>query len=204
MNKRGSRALRRSENADSRPQILIFTEGIKTEPIYLLALARAHRARVLIEFGNFNGAPMPLVKHAANHKRREEKDARRGRGKAHDEIWCVFDRDEHPYVEDAMETARVNDIKVAHSNPCIELWFALHFTDQTAHVDRHSAQGLAKAHLDCDKVLSPAACGSLLKNYEAARRRAQRLDVKHAGDGSPLLSNPSSSLWTLVDQIRGD
>lgn len=42
----------------------------------------------------------------------------------------------------------------------------------------------------------------LAPNYELARQRAQALDNKHAGDGSPEGSNPSSRLWKIIDSIQ--
>jgi hypothetical protein len=57
--------------------------------------------------------------------------------------------------------------------------------------------------LGCEKVPTVGALIELVDRYEDARRRAQALDRKHELDGSPSLSNPSSSLWCLVDQIRG-
>jgi hypothetical protein len=82
--------------------------------------------------------------------------------------------------------AAQHNIHVALSNPCLEVWFLLHFGDQNGFIDRHAAQGQAEAVLHCSKSLS----------------RAIRLDAKHEADGSPPGSNPSSGMWRLVDMIR--
>ena len=113
----------------------------------------------------------------------------------------MFDIDEHPRVDQALQLAASSQISIAVTNPCIELWFLLHFQDQTADLHRHKAQEISSDLLGCAKVPTAAALIELVGCYEDARRRAQALDRKHEMDGSPPRSNPSSSLWCLVDEI---
>jgi hypothetical protein len=50
-----------------------------------------------------------------------------------DEFWCVFDVEwpiNHPNLHDALDRARRNDIQLAISNPCFELWLILEMQDQ--------------------------------------------------------------------------
>lgn len=42
----------------------------------------------------------------------------------------------------------------------------------------------------------------LVANYGTARARAQALEAKHLGGGSPQPWNPHSSVWRLVDVIK--
>lgn len=168
---------RQPSSAAQRRQILVFTEGAKTEPGYLLDVYRRNRERVIVTVSSFHGAPLSLVRAAVRQRRAHELDQRRGRGAAYDEYWCMFDVDEHPGIPEALGLARSHEIRIAVSNPCIELWFLLHFIDQTA-------------------LELLAAC------HEAARIRAKNLEKKHEGDGSPGQSNPSSSAWRIVDAIR--
>lgn len=184
-------------------QLLVFTEGERTEDGYLVHWRRAYRDAVLVTVDDFHGAPLSLVNHAVQAKRDEARDAARGRGRPHDEVWCVFDRDQHPNIPEALDKATANGIGIVLSNPCIELWFVLHFADQTAHMERGEAQRLSRELLGCDKALTGAALATLTSRYEDAKRRAEELDRKHAGDGSPRYSNPSSNMWRLVDRIRG-
>ena len=60
---------------------------------------------------------MTVVDQAVEQKRHEAREARRGRGRASDEYWCVFDVDQHPNLERAVEKALANGIGVAVSNP---------------------------------------------------------------------------------------
>ena len=204
MNARHPRpALGRRRTTPRRRELLVFTEGERTEDGYLVHWRRAYRDRVLVTIDDFHGTPLSLVDRAAEAKRREARDERKGRGRAHDEVWCMFDNDEHPNIAEALDKAAGNGIGVVLSNPCIELWFVLHFADQTAHIERGDAQRLSRQLLGCDKVLTGPALATLSDRYDDAKQRAQRLDVKHTGDGSPPHSNPSSNTWKLVDRIRG-
>jgi RloB-like protein len=184
------------------PSILIFTEGSKTEPIYLTHWQRLHRDRVRVVFDAFHGAPLQLVEHAAIRRAEELRRARRGLADAHDEYWCVFDVDEHPNIGRAVDLAAANGVSVAVTNPCIEMWFLLHFHDHAAAIDRGDAQRKSSDLLGCGKVPTQAALKDLVDRYEEARRRARALDGKHALDGSPPRSNPSSGVWRLIDRIR--
>lgn len=142
------------------------------------------------------------MQHAIEAKRTDAQEAKRGRGRPHDEIWCVFDRDEHPNFAQAVDLASRHGIKLAISNPCVELWFILHFENQNTYLERQVAQHRAAELLGCSKVLNDAALTALTNRYEHARKRAIKLDEKHAGDGSPAVTNPSSGIWRLIDLMR--
>lgn len=186
----------------NRRELLIFVEGEVTEEDYLRHWHRRFRATINIEIHEFHGTPLALVERAVDSKKENEKLEKRRRGRAHDEVWCVFDVDAHPYVDEARRLAQTHGVKLAISNPCIELWFLLHFHDQTAHIDRRAVQKEAKKHLACGKSLSEEALGSLDDRFDLAKLRAQRLDEKHRGDQTPLPGNPSSDMWRVVDSIR--
>jgi hypothetical protein len=199
---RGGPLRRRVTGTAIRKELLVFVEGLQTEEVYLVGWHRRHRDSVQVTIDEFRGGPLQLVERAVAAKRAELRDAKRNRGRPHDQIWCVFDRDEHPNFAMAMDLARRNDVSVAVSNPCLELWFLLHFQDQTGFIHRHDAQRQAEDHLRCTKVLTPDALAALAEHYDEAKGRAIRLDEKHHGDNSPPGSNPSSGMWKLVDEIR--
>lgn len=180
----------------------MFTEGERTEDGYLVHWRRAYRDRVLVTIDAFHGAPLSLVEHAVAAKRQEAREEHRGRGRAHDEVWCVFDRDQHPNIPEALDRAAVNGVGAVLSNPCIELWFVLHFVDQTAHIERGEAQHLSRQLLNSDKVLTGSALNALAARYDDAKQRARQLDAKHHNDGSPPRSNPSTNVWELIDRIH--
>ncbi len=171
-----------------------------TEEGYLLHYWRLNRRAVTVEIDEFHGTPLALVRRAAKAKRQNERATSR-RGRAHDEVWCIFDVDDHPQLAEALLLAREHGIFLAISNPCIELWFLLHFEDRAAYTERQQAQSLAKSQLGCGKRLDNAALVTLQEGFEKAKERAQRLDEKHEGDGSGANANPSSGAWRLVDSI---
>lgn len=193
---------RRVSAAALRRDLLVFVEGLRTEEMYLIEWHRRYRDRVLVTIDPYRAGPLQLVERAVEVQRAEAYEVRRGRGRAHDQVWCVFDRDEHPNFESAVDLAMRHGIHLAMSNPCIELWFLLHFEDQAAFIDRRDAQARAEKVLSCSKVLSRAALEALTDRYDEAKSRAVGLDEKHHGDGSPPGSNPSSGLWRIVDQVR--
>ncbi len=182
-------------------QICVFTEGKATEPDYIQHWSREHRQTVKVVIDKFHGGPLQLVDRAIKRRTSEQHEARRGRGEAFDEYWCVFGRDEHQNFDLAVIRAVSNGIGIAHSNPCIELWFMLHFSDQTSFIDRHDAQRASKKLLGCEKRLTPQALKELQAEFCTARCRAQALNNKHHLDGSAPRSNPSSDVWRLITSI---
>jgi hypothetical protein len=194
-----------TERSDvNRAQLLVFVEGLRTEVQYINFWYRMNRAQVLVEIDEHHGTPMTLVEAALDARRTEQREERRNRGKAHDEYWCVFDRDEHPQFDEAIKPARENGIGIAMSNPCLELWFVGHFADHTAHVERDVIQRCAAEHLGCGKSLTAAALAKLAESgrYDAAKKRALGMDARHEGDGSSPGTNPSSTMHVLVDRFR--
>ena len=68
-------------------------------------------------------SPAEMVKEAARILALDEL-----KGTTLREVWCVFDRDRHPSYQEAFELASRNRrIRLCWSNPCIELWFLMHF-----------------------------------------------------------------------------
>lgn len=181
--------------------IRVHTEGRVTEPKYLEQLARRHRDRIRIVLGESGAVPMTLVDQACRDV--DDNRSRRREDPLYDEIWCVFDVDEHPNVKGAIARARQKGVQLAISNPCFELWLILHLRDQTAHIDRHDAQRLANQHGIIEgKEVRSEMFDQLEDRYEEARQRARMLDRKHDGDGSPPGSNPSTGVWRLIESIR--
>ena len=181
--------------------IRVLTEGRVTEPDYLRRWARLNRGRVHVDFFDAGKTPEVLVRRAKDCVRR---NPRSKRADPHfDEIWCVFDTDEHRHLSQAVDDARQSEIEVSVSNPCIELWLVLHARDQTAHIHRHEVQRLSKKlGLTDGKKIADAAWGALVEAFETAKQRAQTLDERHSGNGSPRRSNPSTDLWRLVEQLN--
>jgi hypothetical protein len=135
------------------------------------------------------------LKDAAERKAKRSKDD----NLRYDEVWCVFDIDEHPGVSEAKQQARDNGIEVAISNPCFELWILLHFRDQRAHIDRAAVQRECANYLPRFEKKVPFAAVHL--NYSDALRRASDLDAWQQSRGSEG-ANPSTGVHRLTEKIK--
>lgn len=96
----------------------IYCEGIKTEPAYFKAL-RSQFSRVQLEVIPVGGDPMHVARKAIEHRRR----SRRGRQSSFeetDQVWAVFDRDNHATHATALDACRRAGVHVASSDPCFD------------------------------------------------------------------------------------
>ncbi|MEV0619447.1 RloB family protein [Nonomuraea sp. NPDC050404] len=141
----------------NRRTLHVYTEGAKTEVLYLQHWYRLFRDKVIVTIDDFHGVPHSLVCAASDRKRADQREEKRGRGRAFDEYWCMFDVDEFPNLPQTYQLAAQHQINIVVSNPCVELWFMLHFQEQTAAIERGLAQTLSKKYLSCDKTLTPRA-----------------------------------------------
>jgi hypothetical protein len=187
---------------EPKPTILVLSEGEVTEPQYLDGfIGSCRNPRVKVEIIGGAGVPKTVVKAAKDRKRENEERAERERDDnlRYDQVWCVFDIDDHPNVSDAKQMARDNGIRLAVSNPCIELWLFLHFADQPGMRHRHDLKKMMERHIPgYDKHVK-------FKDYEQgygdAVRRAKRLDDDALQDGEEG-RNPSTGFWQLTEEIR--
>jgi len=194
---------RRPAFRDPKPTILVISEGDATEPEYLHGFRDACRnPRVTIEVANEHGVPMTLVRIAKEYK--EEASIRAAREKdenlAYDSVWCVFDIDDHPDIGAAKEMARDNDIRLAISNPCIELWLLLHFRENPGMQSRATMKKKLKEYVpQYDKHVDNALYAA---GYPQAVARASKMD-KDAKDAGEPHRNPTTGVHELTELIRG-
>ena len=185
--------------------VLVFCEGRRTEPDYLRALKQQPEVRdvasvdIQISQKTTGSVPLTLVKAAAEARERSFDE----KGEV-DEVWCLFDIEwpkNHPNLPEALNLAKARDIRIAYSNPCFELWLALHFSDQTAWIDTNAATGLRRSHDgSSDKGVDS---GKYMPRRADAARRARLLEEKHLGDGTNFpRDNPSSGMHKFLDAIE--
>lgn len=201
---RNRRAARRADPREVRPLILVVTEGKVTEPQYLSGLVRACRnPRVRVEVSGEHGVPRTLVEHAKDRKLRAAREAKSKHDDnlAYDEVWCVFDIDEHPNVAEARNMAAANGIELAVSNPCFEFWLVLHFRDSPGCRDRGAMQSLSASLVGTQ---GKAVDFSAYRNgYHGAVKRAATIDARAKEDGEEGRC-PSTGVYRLTESIRGD
>ena len=191
---------RRKPGRQPKPRFLIVCEGIVTEPRYFKGVQHTERSLIDLEIEP-GGTPKTLVERAAGLKREANGKARKLRddNQKYEEVWCVFDIDEHPLIAEAKDQARANGIELAISNPCFELWALLHFQDQRAHIERSKVQHLCGTHMPgYEKRLNYEA---LRPKYSDALKRAQDLERWHASRDT-VGANPSTTVYKLVERIK--
>ena len=148
--------------------ILVTCEGKKTESIYLKGLRTAWRLSTAeIEVVGVGMTPSKVVERAIERKKQS--------GVNYDEIWCVFDRDEHGDLERAQQLAEKHHVSVALSVPCFEIWYLLHFVFTTRQFRNYDELGrVLKDHIPhYDKNRDYTA--TLLCRLDAAFKNAGQL-----------------------------
>ena len=133
-------------------RILIVSEGSKTEPNYFKEIRAAHRlqtANVEVQPGELGTQPIQVVQYAKslfeNGDRHKQIQPR-----AFEQVYAVFDRDDHRTYFDALQLAESLDGKLRNDNkqpvslkaiasvPCFELWLLLHYEQEGADPSRRS------------------------------------------------------------------
>ena len=107
----------------------------------------------------------------------------------------------HPGLLEAALVAMKHGIRLAVSNPCFELWLALHFADHDAWLDTDGARRLRRRHDgEADKGLDPAL---YMPARNVAAARAVKLDRRHAQNDTKMPhNNPSSGMHLLIASVR--
>lgn len=187
---------RRTETRRARAKFTLFCEGRNTEPEYFQAVAaKFDRAIVELEIIPAAGAPLTITAAATAYVKETAKAARRAGPQSYarrDQVWAVFDRDDHDQVHNCLASCEAGGVGVAFSNPCFELWLILHVIDFDAPIDRHKLQkelqkvcpeydhsGAKKA--DCRRLVE-----ALTEAEGRAERQRQRREIEDAAFGPPL------------------
>ncbi len=203
MASRSSQDLRRARaSREPRKRFVLFCEGKNTEPAYFKALRRLH-PHAIIDIPREAGVPITLAELAVTEFRRLRGTRGRDSFEENDEVWVVFDRDDHPRHEEAVELCRQAGVRVARSNPCFEVWLILHKTDYDRPDGRHAAQ----AHL---RTLCPEYdprtdktpdCAALLAGIARAETRAEAQLARRQSERTPY-GPPSTTLFQLTRAVH--
>ncbi len=193
----------KNQYSAGRDRILIVTEGSKTEPLYFQEIRKFYRlgtAHVKILPGAYGTSPQKIINFARDHLKSCSK---------WEQVFCVFDRDDHPDFNNALVSAASIDKKYKNefkqpirftaipSIPCFELWLLLHFKCITREIDRFDVirqlggpDCLPKYEKGQDGHFSRT-CGKL----STAFQNADRLTVERERHGH---ENPYTAVHTLV------
>ncbi|MFH9573498.1 RloB family protein [Streptomyces sp. NPDC017454] len=115
------------------------------------------------------------------------------------QAWCVLDVDDFDHLDEALRLAADEDVEVALSNPCFELWLLLHFRDHRANITGYgqAKQHLTSHHPNYSKVARDFDFGRYRAGWQAAVERAREL----ARPGEEAKTNPSTGMWRLVREV---
>ena len=142
-------------------RVLIVCEGTKTEPQYLneiRAELRLSTTHVQVQPGGFGTDPHSLVEYAEYLFRKGDR-ALGIEATMFDQVFIVFDRDDHATYHAALAKAAALDGKLRNderqhvpvqaiaSVPCFEVWLLMHFEDVHAPVHRDDVHRRLRAHL---------------------------------------------------------
>ena len=132
MTRRNSHRDRRSPNLrrgkyqrEPKRRFILFCEGKNTESEYFRAIGRTCTGALIdLEIVPAAGVPFTIAEKAVARARSEGLILRRRRKMSSfeeaDQVWAVFDRDEHPRYNEAVTLCEQTGIHVARSNPCFE------------------------------------------------------------------------------------
>lgn len=197
---------RRKPTRNPKVQFTLFCEGKETEPEYFRAIKKLYSGS-LVSIGDKGRPPITLARKALEFVKSNGTTGRGGRRRnlfeEHDEVWVVFDRDEHARFDEAVSLCKANRIGVARSNPCFEVWLILHMADYDRQDER------ARVKREFERVCSEhgqesagnAGFEELMTGIEDAERRAKKLNQRREDEGKPY-GRPSTTVGELTKAIR--
>ena len=190
-------------------RILIVSEGTKTEQNYfgeIRAFHRLHTANVKVLPGELGTAPIQVVQYARDlfEKGDHHKQIQR---RAFEQVYAVFDRDDHGSYFDALALAEALDGKLKNdakqsirfraiaSVPSFELWLLLHYEDIQAPLHRDEVMRRLKLHIPGYDKGAGQAFETTKKFLDVATGRAQALAERFTGHDAPA---PFTAIYDLV------
>jgi hypothetical protein len=200
----------------SHDRILIVSEGSKTEPNYFREIRqfyRLHTANVEVQPSELGTAPIQVVEYAkqlfeSGHRHKNIQP------RAFEQVYAVFDRDDHGSYFDALKMAESLDGKLKNDNkqfarfqaiasvPSFELWLLLHYEDIQAPIDRDEVMRRLKTHIPGYEKGVTSAFSITRERLSVATQRAQALAAKFNARTVPEPFTAIVDLVELLTQLR--
>ena len=153
------------------------------------------------------GVPYTIAEKAVEHARTLGLDRRSRRKKdsfeENDQVWAVFDRDEHPHYDEAVALCERHGIHIGRSNPCFELWLVLHEMDFDRAENRHEMQKILESlrpEYDMNSAKTPD-CDEIIERVNEAEERSEKQLRNREEEDNPY-GNPSTTVGRLTRAIR--
>ena len=177
------RKARISKGKQMKPNFFVFCEG-ETEIAYVKFLRSLYRApiQVIPKKGKSNISEDYI-------ERSKNEYVRTGQ----DRVFLMYDLDVDGMLEHLL---KIPNAELLVSNPCIELWFLLHYQEQKVEIT--SGKCIQKLHKVTKGYrkggLSEEEKKVLAENRELAVERAKKLAEYH---------NPSTTVFKLLEKLKG-
>ena len=199
-------------------RILIVSEGSKTEPNYFGEIRQAYRlhtANVEVRPSELGTAPIQVVQYAKELF--ESGDRHKNiQPKAFEQVYAVFDRDDHASYFDALAMAEAINGKLKNDNkqairfqaiasvPSFELWLLLHFEDIQAPIHRDDVMRRLKTHIPGYEKGATRAFSITRECVSVAMQRAEALAAKFNARSEPEPFTAIGELVGLLIQLRAE
>ena len=124
-----------------------------------------------------------------------------------DMAYCIFDTDTNPdknkIINEAIQLAKKNNIKIITSSPCVELWFLLHYDYTTSNMSNEEViKRLKKFYPKYEKNVN--IYPDIIKNLDKAIERAKKLE-KYQLDNNRRIgtveANPNTEFYKIVEYL---
>ena len=184
-------------------KILIAAEGKnKTEKTYFSNFEDGKKSYKITYARGNNTDPLKLVKMLI-----KEIDELKLDLQDDDVAYCIFDTDVDPnknkIIEEAIQLAKKNNIKIITSSPCFELWFLLHYDYTTANMDSEEViKRLKEYYPKYEKNIN--IYPDIIKEIDLAIDRAKKIE-KYQIDNNRRIgtveANPNTEVYKIVEYL---
>ena len=184
-------------------KILIAAEGKnKTEKTYFSNFEDGKKSYNITYARGNNTDPLKLVKMLIKKIDELKLDLQDD-----DVAYCIFDTDvdtnKNKIIEEAIQLARKNNIKIITSSPCFELWFLLHYDYTTANMDSEEViKRLKEYYPKYEKNIN--IYPDIIKEIDLAIDRAKKIE-KYQIDNNRRIgtveANPNTEVYKIVEYL---
>lgn len=193
-------------------RILILSEGSKTEPNFfneIRAAYRLHTANVAVRPSELGTAPIRVVQYAKTLFEQGDRH-KHMQPRAFEQVYAVFDRDEHDSYFDALRLAETLDGKLKNdakqfihfrpivSVPSFELWLLLHYENIPTPLYRDEVVHRLKRPIPGYEKGAGRTFATTREWLDIATQRAEDLATRFTADTAP---EPYTSIVELVKRL---
>jgi hypothetical protein len=197
-------------------RILIVSEGSKTEPNYfgeIRQACRLHTANVEVRPSELGTAPIQVVQYAKElfefgdrHKNIQPR--------TFEQVYAVFDRDDHGSYFDALTMADSLDGKLKNDNkqfvrfqaiasvPSFELWLLLHYEDIHSPIHRDEVMRRLRGHIPGYEKGATRVYSITRQRVHMAMQRAEAWTAQFKARSGPEPFTAIGELVGLLTRLR--